>query len=270
MLDYLLGEEFLKIFFHCLIYISGGALVYYIIKFFMLKALKIKLKSSRVNPKREKTINILLTNIIKYIVLFIILVLVLKEFGINTTSLLASLGVAGLVVGFALQDTIKDFVSGIFIITDREYEVGDYVTIDNFTGEVIALGLKTTKIRAYTGEVKMINNSGITTVINYSQYNSNLLLDINVAYEEDANKVLKILEKLGKKIKEYPEVKNVDVLGVNSLDDSSVQYRVFVETKPYQYFAVRRDALKMIKEEFEKNNIKIPYPQVEVHDGKKI
>lgn len=271
MKEFLTSEAFFSTFIHIVIYIVVGTGVYLAIKSIMVKGLKIKLKNSKANPKRQKTIYSLITNILKYVIMFIVLILILKEFGINTTSLLASLGVVGLVVGLALQDTIKDFVSGIFIITDREYEVGDYVTIDNFTGEIIQLGLKTTKIRAYTGEVKSINNSNITTVINFSQYNSNLILDIDVDYKEDADKVIKILNKLVPKISKMPEVKKeVSVLGIDEFKESAVKYRMFIETKPYEYFTVKRATLKMIKEEFERQNIKIPYPQVEVHNGTKL
>lgn len=271
MREFLLGEKFLSTFIHIIIYVIGALIVYYLIKAFLVKGLNLKFKSSRVNPKRQKTIYGLIMNIIKYLIMFVVVILILKEFGVNTTSLLASLGVVGLVVGLALQDILKDFISGIFIITDKEYEVGDFVTIDGFTGEVKALGLKSTKIKAYTGEIKIINNSSIGSVINYSQYNSNLILDIDVAYEEDTNKVINTLKKICVKISKLPNVKKqVEVLGVQELESSSVKYRVLIETKPYEYFEVKREALKLIKDEFDKQNIKIPYTQLEVHNGKKV
>ncbi len=271
MKEFLLSESFFEKFIAIIIYIIIGVIIYYIIKFFMSKALNIKFKNKRVSMKRQKTINGLMVNIFKYLIVFIVGILILKEFGINTTSLLASLGVVGLVVGLALQDTIKDFVSGVFIITDKEYEVGDFVTIDGFTGEIIDLGLKTTRIRAYTGEVKIINNSSVGSVINYSQYNSNLVLDINVSYEEDADKVLKILNSLIPKITKMDSVKKqVEVLGIESLEEGAVTYRMFIETKPYDYFGVKRDILKMLKKEFDNKNVKIHYPQIEVHNAKRL
>lgn len=271
MKDFLLSDSFFEKFIAIVLYIVVATIVYYIIKIILSKALNLKFKSKRVNLKRQKTINSLIINIVKYLVIFIVIILILKEFGINTTSLLASLGVVGLVVGLALQDTIKDFVSGVFIITDKEYEVGDYVTIDGFTGEIIDLGLKTTRIRAYTGEVKIINNSSVGSVINYSQYNSNLILDINVSYEEDAEKVLKTLNSLVPKISKMESVKKqVEVLGIETLEEGAVTYRMFIETKPYDYFGVKREILKLIKKEFNTKNIKIYYPQVEVHNGKKL
>lgn len=271
MKDFLLSESFFEIFIHIVIYVVVASIVYYILKMVLTKALNVKLKSKRVNLKRQKTINSLIINLAKYLIIFIVAILILKEFGVNTTSLLASLGVVGLVVGLALQDTIKDFVSGVFIIMDKEYEVGDYVTIDNFTGEIIDLGLKTTRIRAYTGEVKIINNSSVGSVINYSQYNSNLILDINISYEEDADKILKILKGLLPKISKMDSVKKqVEVLGIESLEEGAVTYRMFIETKPYDYFGVKREILKMLKKEFKDKKIKIYYPQIEVHNGKKL
>ena len=109
--------------------------------------------------------------------------MILNLYGINTTSIIASLGVASLVIGLAFQDIIKDFLAGIFIIFDNEYAVGDTVEINGFKGEVISLGLKTTKIKAYTGEVKALSNSSFTEVINYSLNHSNILMYIPISYE---------------------------------------------------------------------------------------
>lgn len=269
MKELLLSENFFEIFIHIILYVIISMAIYYVIKLILTRTLALKLKASRVNAKRQKTIHTLIINILKYFIIFVVIVLILKEFGINTTSLLASLGIVGLVVGLAMQDTLKDFVSGVFIITDRQYEVGDSVTIDNFTGEVIAMGLKTTKIKAVTGEVKIITNSNVGSVINHSQYNSIVFLDIDVAYEEKSDKIIKTLEKLSSKIEKLPEVKNnVKVLGIQELDSSSVKYRISIETYPYKYFSVRRETLKIIKDEFEKENIDIPYQVIEVRNGK--
>ena len=109
----------------------------------------------------------------------------LEVYNVDTKSLIASLGVFSLVVGLAVQDTLKDFISGITIILENQFEVGDNVTISGFRGDVIYMGLKTTKIKSYEGEVFMIANRNITEVINHTVSNDLAIIDIPIAYEED-------------------------------------------------------------------------------------
>ena len=109
--------------------------------------------------------------------------MILDIFGVDTATLIASLGVVGLVAGLAIQDTLKDFVAGISIILENQYRVGDTITVKGFRGEVINLGIKTTHIRAYTGEVMIIANHLIEEVINHSVEKSLAVIDIPVSYD---------------------------------------------------------------------------------------
>ena len=118
--------------------------------------------------KRKQTVVGLIDNIIKYLIAIIIIISTLSIFGVNTKNIVASLGIASAIIGLAFQDIIKDFLSGIFILFDNAYAVGDWVTIDNFKGEVIDVGLRTTKVKAYTGEIMSLSNSSFTKVINYN------------------------------------------------------------------------------------------------------
>ena len=145
--------------------IASAFILYFIIKqimsnFFLKKA-------RRRSNKKALTLLTILNNIIKYIILIIALLTVLATWGVDTKALLASLGVAGAVAGLAMQDMIKDFLGGADVLTEDQFKVGDNIQIGNFRGNVIYLGLKTTKIRAYTGEVKIINNRNMNDVINY-------------------------------------------------------------------------------------------------------
>ena len=108
--------------------------------------------------KKRNTIIKLFQNIMKYIVFIVILLIILELYGVNTKSLIAGLGVVGAVLGLALQDTIKDLINGITILLDNFYVVGDTICYEGFTGEVIELGLKTTKVKALNGQVKIISN----------------------------------------------------------------------------------------------------------------
>ena len=148
-----------KMFYMPIFYIIGGIIVYAIIAGSINKVSSFNIKNSKGLDKRKTTIVSLIKNIIKYIIAVIVIIMVLNLYGVNTTSIIASLGAASVIIGLAFQDIIKDFLAGVFIIFDNEYAVGDWVKINDFTGEVVSLGLKTTKIKAYRGEVKSLSNS---------------------------------------------------------------------------------------------------------------
>ena len=178
---------------------------------------------------------------------------------------------AGALLGLSLQDTLKDVLNGISIIFDNYFVVGDIVTYDDFTGTVIGFGLKTTKIKKITGEVLSISNRNIDKIINLSQEKDTVTISIPTAYEEDYNKVEKVLTKTINNIKDSnQDVKEVLFLGIEELEDSSVIYQVRFTCKRGLQWELKRLFLKEIKIAYEKNNIKIPYNQLEVHNGKKL
>ena len=164
-----------------------------------------------------------------------------------------------------LEDIVKDLLSGISIVFDNEYAVGDLVKINDFTGTVVSLGLRTTKIRAYTGETLIISNSTINEVINYSLSTPRLVIDINVSYDTDINKLEKVLTNMKEEVKKFEEHSGeLELLGVSSLDSSLVVYQVTILSKPGSQFALKKKLLKLIKETLDKNNIEIPYNKLDV------
>lgn len=218
--------------------------------------------------KRKKTLLILINNIIKYFLMTVCVLTILNIYGVDTTALITSLGLLGLGASLALQDTLKDLLAGFFIIFENQYDIGDIIEINNFKGEVISLGLKTTKIRAYTGEVSIVANRNIAEVINYSSSNSLAIVDFDVSYDADLNKVEEILNALCKKLtKELKNIKGeVQLLGIENLGSSGITYRITAETKPMQHVATQRKIRKAIKEELGKQGIEIPYTQVVIHN----
>ena len=221
--------------------------------------------------KRRKTIIKLIQSIFKYVLIILALLVILDFYGVNTRSLIASLGVAGVVLGLALQDTVKDFISGTMLIMENYLAVGDTVTYNNFTGEVIELGLRTTKIKGFDGEVMIIANRNIDTIINASQKKANLYLDIPTAYEEKIEKVEKVLtDVIDQAIEDKIILSDSTYLGVNGFDSSAVNYLINIHCNQADRYKVKRDILKRVKEAYDKNNIKIPYEQLEVHHGKDI
>ena len=254
-----------KMFWMPLLYIVGGIILYLLIAKAIKQISKFDLKQGKSIDKRKTTIINLIKNIIKYIIAIIVIIMILNLYGINTTSIIASLGVASLVIGLAFQDIIKDFLAGIFIIFDNEYAVGDIVEINGFKGEVISLGLKTTKIKAYTGEVKALSNSSFTEVINYSLNHTNLVITIPISYETKIEKLEKILENLIPEIKKNKNVYEVTLLGIDSFDDSCIKYAIVLECVEMTHFGVKREVLKLIKNKFDEEKISIPYNKLDIH-----
>lgn len=252
-----------------IVYIGLGFLIYTII----CKIInKVNLKTyqnkdlSVIYKKKQGTVLNLIKNIFKYLIAIVIILLILNVIGINTKSILASIGVAGVIIGLAFQDTIKNLLSGISIIFDNRYMQGDYVTINDFEGEVIQLGLQATKIKSYSGEVLIIDNSRITQVINHSMYDSRLIMKIPVTLDVDLEKLDKIINKIDKKIIEMKEVKNnIEIKGIEDLESDNLIYRIEIMCAPYSYFSVRREIYKQLKLEFEKNKIKISPEKIEVN-----
>ena len=192
--------------------------------------------------------------------------MILEVYGVNTSSIIASLGIAGFVIGLAFQDTMKNALSGIGIILDNRYNVGDIVKLNDFTGEVLNLGLQTTKLKALSGDVFTINNSAINSVVNYSEYNTVLFIDIPISYNTDIEKLEKVLKKLNTKVKNIENVVgDLNLLGLDQFLDSSMIYKVSIETKPYMFWNVKREFQKLLKMTFDKEGLEIPFNQLDVH-----
>ncbi len=221
--------------------------------------------------KRRTTIVKLFQSFFRYITIIISFLIILDFYGVNTRSLVASIGAVGVVLGLALQDTVKDIISGVSLILENYLAVGDIVTYEDFTGEVIELGLRTTKIKKASGEVLIIANRNIDTLINSSQKKANLMLEIPTAYEEETTKVEKILNQVLKEaIKENLIFSDSEYLGISELGTSAITYLLNVHCDQTNRYSIKREMLKRIKLAYEKENIKIPYEQIEVHHGKNI
>lgn len=218
------------------------------------------MKISLVNSKRSKTIFTLTKSIIKYLIIIFDIVIVLAIFNFNTSGLVTSLGIAGILIGLAVQDTVKDFLSGIFILYEDQYRVGDWVEISGFNGEVIGLELKTTKIKSYTGEIKIISNRTITEVINFSKNNLLAVVDITLPFEIELNVVENAIKEIIPSLEEsIPNLKGkINYLGVRSFSRDGFELRLTVLAKSLKHWEVERLIRRRIKEQLEKKKIIIP------------
>ena len=254
-----------------LIYLIIAFVIYFIINKIISKALNVRKKSkvSSLHQKRETTIVNLIRSIAKYIIAIFTILAILGVYGVETTSIIASLGIAGAIIGLAFQDTIKNLLSGIAIIFDNHYMQGDVVTINGFRGEVIELGLQTTKVRAYSGEVLIINNSLITSVINHSMYNNLLYIEFPVSKEVSLETLENILHKVNKKLQNIKEVKkDMELLGIEKIDGNKYYYKVLVECASESEFNVKRKFTEYLKEGYEELNISVPGEYLEIKNRK--
>lgn len=227
-----------------------------------------RIKNKRIDKRMSDTINSLVNNLIKYFIIVLDFVMILEVFGFDTMTLVASLGAFGVVAGLAVQDTIKDFISGICIILEGQYRVGDVITVKGFKGEVLELGIKSTKIRANTGEIMIIANHLIEEVINHSLEKSVVLLDVPVSYDTDIDKLEKVLNNLFDNLSNNISglKSEIRLLGLDSYGDSSLVFKVCCDTEPMENYRIAREIRKAIKLEFDKKKISIPYPQVVIRN----
>lgn len=210
------------------------------------------------NIRKKTTLYFLFKNIVKYLMISIILLIILDYFGIDTNKIVAGLGIAGLIIGLALQDVLKDFIVGLFIIIDNQFAVGDVVLINGFKGEVLSLGLKTTRIKSATGEIHSITNRNITEVTNFSTEESIAVVELLLPVNSDISKVNNILNKLLPEIEKIEYVnKNIDVLGVENITELGILYKINIKCVPLKNAIVKRAALLLIKETFDKNKINL-------------
>ncbi|HSH23975.1 MAG TPA: mechanosensitive ion channel family protein, partial [Massilibacterium sp.] len=206
----------------------------------------------------------LIQNVVTYVIYFIALIMILEELNVPVKSLLAGAGIVGLAVGFGAQSLVKDIITGFFIVFEDQFAVGDYVRIGEFEGTVEEIGLRTTKIKSWTGEVHILPNSSIIEVTNFSLHNSIAVVDVSIAYEEDINQAERIiqdyLETLENKYEEI--VAPPEVLGVQMLGGSDVVIRVIAETLPVMNFKIARILRKELKQYLEERGVEIPYPRM--------
>lgn len=223
------------------------------------------------NQRRKRTVARVIRSVTKYTIGILSILIVLSIWGVNVAPALAGLGILGLVIGLGAQKFINDLIAGFFIIFEHHFDVGDKIEVKGFKGEVIDIGLKTTKIKNWKNEILILSNGEIASLINFSKDLSVASIDFGISYKEDMQKTIDLLNvELPKLRKLMPEiVEDPTVLGVINLNSSSVDMRVICKTLNEQHYGVERAIRKRIKEILDENNIEIPFPQMVIHQEKK-
>ena len=223
-----------------------------------------KNKSGRVG-----TMSTVLISIIKYSMRIIGFCWVLTIIGVNVSTIFASIGILALIIGFGAESLVADIVTGVFVLFENEYNIGDIIEVDGFRGTVTEIGIRTVSVQDSGGNIKIINNSDLKNIINRSNQKSTAVCDIGVAYETDLEEFDKLVIKIIDEITERnPEAfkSGIKYLGVQELGDFSITLRFVAEAEENKVFATRRLLNKELKTAFDRHNVSIPFPQIQVRN----
>ncbi|WP_317312317.1 mechanosensitive ion channel family protein [Clostridium thermobutyricum] len=241
-----------------------------IIKKFVENQTKDKGLKFAMSPQKAKTIGEVLKSVLKYSVYFIGVAILLEELfgGISLT--FASMG--GFAIGFGAQSLVQDLINGFFILFEDQYGVGDYVTIGKFEGIIETIGIRTTILKDFTGDLHLIPNGSIKEVTNHSRNNIRFIVDVEIAYEEDIDHAIEVISETCKEFEtKYEEVPQpIEIWGVNSLGNSGVTIRVVGFSIPMHQWSMERKLRKAIKEAMDREKIEIPYNKTEFIINKKV
>lgn len=195
--------------------------------------------------------------------------MLLSTFGIDIAPLLASVGVAGLAVSLGAQSLIKDLIGGLLVIIENQYAVDDFIQVGSVSGWVERITLRATYLRAVNGDLCIVPNGEVRVLVNQTRDWSRVLVDLGVAYEQDLDRALHILEQSAEAFAADPAyapnlLEPPVVLGVASLGDSAANVRVAVKTRPGKQWEVGRQLRKFLLAACEREGVSLPYPRQEV------
>lgn len=200
-----------------------------------------------------------------FVIVFLALMQILPVLGVNMGPLLASAGVAGLAIGFGAQTLVHDVINGFFILLENQYAVGDVVRVAGVKGTVEAMTMRNTTLRDDDGTLHIVPNSEIKIVSNLTRDWAQVALHVSVAYNEDSDKVVKLLNDVAQEVRNDPGfsddiVADPQVPGIERVASGEVDYLMLVKTRPGRQYAVTRELRRRIKECFQKNNIQAGNP----------
>lgn len=255
---FVLGEKLLS----CLIVIIIGTILIKISKSVIRKVFK---ASPQLSERKSITLSTVSESVFKYIIYFFIFCHILTKFGIDVTSLIAVAGVGSIALAFGAQNVVQDLLTGIFILMEDQFGIGDVVTIDNLSGTVESIGIRTTRLRNVDGNLHIIPNGQIKAVTNMSKEFNRAVIDILVPHDENIDKIIDIMKDEVKNI--YSQnlinglIKEPEVLGIVNFLDSGIEIRISADTQIGENWAIERELRRIIKNRLDKESIGKPYPR---------
>jgi moderate conductance mechanosensitive channel len=219
--------------------------------------------------RRTTTVTHALVNFIRVLVWTITALLILGEFGVSLAPLLAGAGIAGIALGFGAQSLVRDWLTGFFIVTERQFDVGDtldvHTTAGVVSGRVESLTLRTTSLRAFDGSLHSIPNGYIQVVSNKTRGWARAIVDVRIAFDEDVESVRAILEELFTELRETEPFagslkSGPEVLGMDQLSDFGMVVRVVADTRPSKRYEVERALREAVSRRLADREISVPVP----------
>jgi moderate conductance mechanosensitive channel len=216
--------------------------------------------------QRAETMGAVLKSVASFSILVLVLIMALSELGVNVGPLIAGAGIVGIALGFGAQSLVSDFLSGIFMLFEDQYGIGDVVDLGDASGTVEAVTLRVTRLRDVNGTVWYIRNGEIRRVGNQSQNWARSVLDVTVGYGEDLPRIREVLAETCHELYDDPEwrgkvMEEPEVWGVERMEPDGIAVRVAIKTAPLEQWAVSRELRERIKARFDREGIEIPLPQ---------
>jgi small conductance mechanosensitive channel len=222
--------------------------------------------------KRSETLSSVFVGAAVSLIYVLALFMVLSELSVPIGPVLGGFGIAGIAVGFGAQYLVRDLIAGVFILAENQYRTGDVVTIAGISGLVESINLRRTVLRDLDGQAHVIPNGEITVSTNKTKYWSRVNLDVGVAYKEDVDRVIAVLNEVGEEIAADPYfglmlITPPQVLRLNSLDDSAVTFKMLGDCKPMKQWEIMGEMRRRIKIRLDAEGIEIPFPHQTIYWG---
>lgn len=229
--------------------------------------------SKEAERKREDTLIRIFATSVNILLWVLVGLMLLSELGFAVGPLLAAAGVAGIAFGFGGQYLIRDLISGLFIIMENQYRIGDVVCFDTTCGLVEDISLRMTTLRDLDGVVHHVPHGEVKQVSNLSKNFSRVNLNVGIAYNSDLEQVISVVNRVGKELAEDPDWKDMIIappqfLRVDDFGDSAVVIKILGDTQPIKQWDVTGELRKRLKIAFDKEGIEIPFPQRVIHQAR--
>lgn len=253
---------------HTGLYLAGAVIAHRALVLLMRRAAEV-LKArdgGEHEARRDQTILVVVRRAGVVVIYTIFALVVASDFGVQVGPLLAGMGIAGVALGFGAQYLVKDLITGFFLIFERQFVLEDVVTINDHTGVVEEITLRTTRLRSYGGELHVIPNGEIRCVTNLTHHWARAVVDVGVAYRARLDDVFEALREAGRRVAKDEKLgpcmlEPPEVVGVTQLADSAVVVRLWARTKSGKQWEIERALRKAVKETLEEKGIEIPFPQ---------
>lgn len=255
----------------------GAFLLNRIISRVIIKAVRVAVvpdssSSEESEKKREDTLIRIFNGAMGIAILLLAVMMILQETGLEIGPLLAGAGIVGLAFGFGGQYLIRDIISGLFIILENQYRIGDVVNLNGTGGLVEDISLRMTTLRDMNGTVHHIPHGEIKIVSNLSKNFARVNLNLGIAYNSNLEHVINIINRTGNELAEDPLFSDFIItppqfLRVEDFADSAIIVKILGETKPLRQWEISGELRKRIKIAFDNEGIEIPHPQMVIHQA---